>query len=198
MKVTILKNNPAVYSCKVYFVQGTWNAIADVNTLIDVGTDDFIINEISELYTGVGKRRVELVILTHEHFDHAAGLKYIAPLYKPYVVAYSKLPFVDEIAYDGMRLKVGDRTAEILHTPGHSNDSICIYIPEERILFSGDTMLCIKTPGGSYTKEYVEVLERLVKMDIDTIYPGHDQPITNNVKDTLEFTLHNVRKSKIL
>jgi glyoxylase-like metal-dependent hydrolase (beta-lactamase superfamily II) len=198
MKVLALKNNPEVYSCKVYFVRGTWNAISDINTLIDVGTDDFILDEIYELSTGVGKRRVEQVILTHEHFDHAGGLKRIKKDFNPHVIAFSKLPGVDEIAYNNMKIKIGDRNAVILHTPGHSNDSVCIYVPEEKILFSGDTPLNIKSPGGSYTKDYVQILEHIESLDIDIIYSGHDDPYINNVKDILGTTLHNVKKSKIV
>jgi glyoxylase-like metal-dependent hydrolase (beta-lactamase superfamily II) len=198
MKVLELKNNSLVYSCKVYFVRGTWNAISDINTLIDVGTDDFIIKEIHGLSTGVGKKRVEQVIITHEHFDHAGGLMKIKKEFNPHVISFSKLPGVDEIAYNNMKIKIGDRNAVIIHTPGHSNDSICIYIPDEKILFSGDTPLNIKSPGGSYSKEYVKVLEHIESLDIDVIYSGHDNPYIENVKDLLASTLHNVRQSKII
>jgi glyoxylase-like metal-dependent hydrolase (beta-lactamase superfamily II) len=198
MKVQTLQNNPLVYSCKVYFVRGNWNAISDINTLIDVGTDDFIIEEIYELSTGVGKKRVEQVILTHEHFDHAGGLMKIKKEFNPHIISFSKLPGVDEIAYNNMKIKIGDKNAEIIHTPGHSNDSICIYIPDEKVLFSGDTPLNIKTPGGSYSKDYVAILEQIVTLEIDTIYSGHDNPYTNNVRDLLASTLYNVRQSKII
>ena len=75
MKVTLLKKNPNIYTCNAYLVRGNWNAISDVNTLIDIGTDSYIYEELQTISTGVGKRRVEQVILTHEHFDHASGLK---------------------------------------------------------------------------------------------------------------------------
>ena len=113
MKVIALQNNPVVYSCKVYFVRGNWNAISDINTLIDVGTNDFIIEEILTLSTGVGKKRIEQVILTHEHFDHAGGLMKIKKEFKPHVIAFSKLPGVDEIAYNNMQIKIGDKNAVI-------------------------------------------------------------------------------------
>ena len=198
MKVTHLKKNPIVYSCNVYLVRGNWNAISDVNTLIDVGTDGFIYDELQTISTGVGKRRVEQIILTHEHFDHAGGLKQIADIYKPKVIAYSLLENVNTHAKDGMRLKIGDRDAQIIYTPGHSNDSICIYCEEEKTLFSGDTPLNIKTPGGSYLKSYVEVLERLSLLPIENIYSGHDNPVFDHAKDMIKFTLENVRKSKII
>jgi len=198
MKVTLLQKNEKVYSCNVYLVRGDWNAIDDVNTLIDVGVDGFILDEILTLSTGVGKRRVEQIILTHEHFDHSGGLMKVKSIYYPNVIAFSMINGVDEKARDGKWVKIGDRNAQILHTPGHSNDSICIYVPDEDVLFSGDTQLSIKTPGGSYSKEFLEVLKRLYCMKINTIYSGHDEPITNNVSYMLEQTIENVMKSKII
>lgn len=197
MKVSLLKKNPKVYSCNVYLVRGDWNAIDDVNTLIDVGTDGFILDEIPTISTGVGKRKVEQVILTHEHFDHSGGLAKIIEEFKPKVYSYSQIPGVDEKAYDGKWVKIGDRNAQILHTPGHSHDSICIYVPDEEVLFSGDTQLSIKTPGGSYSQEYLDILNKLFRMKIRTIYSGHDDPITSGVRHMLEQTIENVMKSKI-
>ncbi len=198
MKVSLLQKNKNVYSCNVYLVRGDWNAIDDVNTLIDVGTDGFILEELLTISTGVGKRRVEQIILTHEHFDHSGGLSKVKSVYNPSVIAFSMIPGVDEKARDGKWVKIGDRNAQIMHTPGHSNDSICIYVPDEGVLFSGDTQLSIKTPGGSYSKEYLEVLKRLYGMKINTIYSGHDEPVTSNVRFMLEQTIENVMKSKII
>lgn len=198
MKILKLRKDPKVYSCNVYFVRGAWNALSDVNTLIDVGTNGFIIEELETLSTGVGKRRVEQVILTHEHFDHTGGLKAIIMHYKPNVYAFSKIDGVDFQLKDGDRLKIGDNDCEIIHTPGHSHDSVCIYCPKEKALFSGDTPLSIKTPGGTYTKEYVEILHKLIKLNIHTVYSGHDDPLTGNVSDVLKTTLNNVLKSRIV
>lgn len=198
MKVTLLKKNPNVYSCNVYFVRGDWNAIDDVNTLIDVGTDGFILEEIKTISTGVGKRRVEQVILTHEHFDHAGGLKKVIAEYNPRVIAFSMIDGVTEKAKDGKWIRIGDRDAQILHTPGHSHDSICVYVPEDGVLFSGDTQLCIKTPGGTYTKEYLEVLLRLERLKINTVYSGHDDPIFSGVKEMIAQSIENILRSQII
>lgn len=198
MKVSLLKKNPLVYSCNAYLVRGNWNAIDDVNTLIDVGTNDYIYDELQTISTGVGKRRVEQIILTHEHFDHAGGCKFINEIYKPKVIAFSQLECVTQQAYNYMPVKIGDRDAIILHTPGHSNDSICVYCEEEQVLFSGDTPLNIKTPGGTYIPKFVDVLEHLVKLKIKTIYSGHDEPITENANKIIRYTLDNVLKSKII
>lgn len=198
MKVIQLRNNPAVYSCNVYLVLGDWNKIEDVNTLIDAGTDGFIIDEIYETSTGVGKKRVEQVIVTHEHFDHAGGLKYIQKEFDPKIISQVHLPQTTVLSKHGMPVKLGDRVGLILHTPGHSNDSICIYCEEEKTLFSGDTPINIRTPGGTYTTRYIDALEYLVSLKIDKIYPGHDIPILENGSVMLKNTLRNVKKSRMI
>lgn len=197
MRITLLKKNPKIYSSNAYLARGNWNAIDDVNTLIDVGTDGYLLDELQTISTGVGKRRVEQVILTHEHFDHTGGLKHVIARYRPKVYAYSKIKGVDEVLRDGKILKVGDSYCQILHTPGHSHDSICVFCPDDGILFSGDTSLNIKTPGGAYGAEYVRALERLSELNIRAIYSGHDAPMTENVMDMIKNTLENVKKSKI-
>jgi glyoxylase-like metal-dependent hydrolase (beta-lactamase superfamily II) len=194
----MLKKNPNQYSCNVYFVRGNWNAISDVNTLIDVGVDSFILSEIETLSTGVGKKRVEQVILTHEHFDHTSGLKHIIKAYNPPVIAFSHIDGVTSQAKDGMEVKIGDREALIIHTPGHSNDSICIYCEAEHTLFSGDTPLFIKSSGGTYSAQFLEIVERLSKLKIKNIYSGHDEPILGNADHIINESLKNIRKSKII
>jgi glyoxylase-like metal-dependent hydrolase (beta-lactamase superfamily II) len=198
MKITQLKKNPRIYTCNAYLIRGDWNAIGDVNTLIDTGTDGYILEELQTISTGVGKRRVEQIIITHEHFDHAGGLKKICDVYQPKVIAFSQLEYVNTQAFDGQKVQIGDKDAVIFHTPGHSNDSICIYCEEEKALFSGDTPLNIKTPGGTYLRTYMETLEKFSLMPIEKIYSGHDDPITENAQDIIRFTLENVRKSKII
>ncbi len=199
MKVTLLKKNPNKYTCNAYLVRGDWNAIDDVNTLIDIGSDSYIIDEIETISTGVGKKRVEQVVLTHEHFDHSGGLKDIIKAYNPQrVIAYSMIKGVTEKARDGKWVRIGDRDAQILHTPGHSHDSICIYVPSEKVLFSGDMQLQIKTPGGSYTRDYFDILVRLERMNIQTIYSGHDDPITSGIKEILAQSIENILRSKII
>jgi glyoxylase-like metal-dependent hydrolase (beta-lactamase superfamily II) len=198
MKIFMLKKNPLVYSCNVYLILGDWNKLSDVNTLIDAGANGFIIEEINNASTGVGKKRIEQVIITHEHFDHAGGLKYIKKEFNPNVYSYTKLEYGDNLVKDGTFLQTGDKYSMIIHTPGHSNDSICIYNEEEQVLFSGDTPLFIKTTYGTYTSEYVLALERIAKLKIKSIYPGHEDPIINGADTVLKATLENVRNSKII
>lgn len=195
MKVISLSGNSLKYTCKSYLVLGSWNSLQDTNTLIDAGIDGSVINEIQTINTGVGKRPVEQIVITHEHFDHAGGIKEIKSWCHATIYAFKKFDGVDEVLKDGQTLRMGDREFEVIHMPGHSSDSICLYCKEEEILFSGDAPLRILTVGGSYSGDFIDALEKLMKYPIRTIYPGHDKPIQGKVTDIVKTTLRNAKSS---
>lgn len=83
---------------------------------------------------------------------------------------------------DGDRLRVGSLTLEIIHTPGHTMGSVCVYLPEERALFTGDTALglgtvAISPPPHGDMALYLESLERLKGYDAVMMLPGHGQSV---------------------
>lgn len=198
MRVFRLNKSLSEYSCNVYYILGDWNTIPDMNTLIDVGPSNYIIPELEAINSGVGKRKVDQVIITHDHFDHSAGLKDIVPRYQPKVYAHSSSLMQGDHIYDGMELLIGDAYGQLLFTPGHSNDSISVYVPKHGALFSGDTMLAIYSEGGTYTTAFFNTIQRLAALDLKIIYPGHGDPITENIKLMFNTTLNIVRNSKIL
>ena len=196
MKIRNLNPSSAIYTSNVYLVTGTWNAIPDVNTLIDVGRDRLIIDQINQAATGVGKKKVEQVVLTHSHYDHASLLPKIREIFHPEVYAYSKsLPGVDHLLRDGEELKIGDRIFEVIYMPGHSNDSICLYCKAERVLFVGDVPIFIIAPGGTYAPLFVTGLERLARKDIAKIYFGHGSSVEENGTQVIRNSLQNVYQS---
>ena len=194
MRVIELSQAP-IYTCRSYLLLGDWNLLGDVNTLIDPGTDGSVINQIETLSTGCGKVPVEQVILTHNHFDHAGGVEIFKQRYGARVYAWNDGKDVDELLRDGQIIKAGDDQLQVLHTPGHSSDSICLYNFTHRILFSGDTQLRIHTAGGAFAQEYIETLRRLSTLRIEMIYSGHDEPIDNNAEGIILETLRNIRNS---
>jgi len=197
MRVICLKNNKAVYSCNSYLVRGDWNRMEDMNTLIDAGANGYLISAIERIPTGLGKQPLDQILLTHSHSDHTAGLMEIKNRYNPEVYAFTKFEGVDTLLSDGQILAIADREFEVIHAPGHSNDSVCFYCAREKVLFSGDVTLHIMSPGGSYEEVFVSVLERLARLEIKTIFSGHDEPVTSGASDMIRNTLENVRKSVI-
>ena len=197
MKIIPLKKTKKVYSCNSYLILGNWNRVEDLNTVIDPGTDDFILSEIENISTGIGKVAVEQVILTHNHFDHNGGVKAFKNRYNARILAFVDGPGVDELLPDGRFIKAGDEFLEVIHTPGHSSDSICLYATESHALFSGDTQLQVRTPGDVYAQDYLNGLLKIASRKINSIYSGHDQPMTSNVREVILTTIANVRNSSI-
>jgi glyoxylase-like metal-dependent hydrolase (beta-lactamase superfamily II) len=197
MRITLLRGNPQNYSCNAYLVRGDSNEQADVNSLVDVGIDGSICGEIENLCTGIGKKKVAQVVLTHGHYDHAAGLDVVVARYHPQVFAFAPGKHVDVLLVDGQVVRLGDREFEVMYTPGHSEDSISLYCVRDRTLFAGDTPLDVKTPGGSYPGELLASLERIASRDVATIYAGHASPVTSGVPKLLRRTIRNIRQSTL-
>jgi len=174
MKIISLRKNDVVYSCNSYLILGEWNRLEDVNTVIDPGFNEFVLDEIGRIPTGFGKVAVAQVILTHNHFDHAAGVKFLKDRYNCRVLACNPGPDIDELVTDGQLVKAGDDYLEVIHTPGHSSDSICLYAPKEKALFIGDTQLRVFGTGGTFPLEYVAAERRLGAREILRFYTGHD------------------------
>jgi glyoxylase-like metal-dependent hydrolase (beta-lactamase superfamily II) len=174
MKIINLTENSKLYTSNVYLLLGAWNTLDDVTTLVDVGSDPNIINKINNINTGLGKNKIDQVILTHSHSDHAAILSKIKDAFNPRVCAFnSHLKGIDQILRDGDVLRIGDKQFEIFHITAHSYDSICLFGEDEGILFAGDTSFPIEFENAGLTQENKTVLERLQNKDIKTVYSGH-------------------------
>jgi glyoxylase-like metal-dependent hydrolase (beta-lactamase superfamily II) len=195
VKVICLPHADHVYSANAYLILGTWNHIGDANTLIDVGADASILREVDKASTGVGKNAVDQVILTHNHFDHNGGLAAVREHYKPVVFAHCAGDGVNVLVKDGQLLRAADGFLQVIHTPGHSSDSICLYSPELKALFCGDVPLVIRSAGSSYSDDFVAALEKISKLDIRVIYSGHDVPISEGAHELIRMTLANVHNS---
>jgi glyoxylase-like metal-dependent hydrolase (beta-lactamase superfamily II) len=194
------RDDPADYSCVAYWVLGERNAPEDRNTLIDTGSTaplnlPYFLGEMARQAKGVGKRAVEQVILTHGHFDHSGGVPGIAGQFQADLYAWTPPDRPCRPIHDGMALTVGDREGLLLHTPGHSEDSVCVYVPEDGVLFSGDTLYRITDHLGAYPRAYLATLERLAALELRTLYPGHGQPVTQDASGFIRASLGHVRRS---
>jgi glyoxylase-like metal-dependent hydrolase (beta-lactamase superfamily II) len=81
-----------------------------------------------------------------------------------------------QILQEGDVLDLGDRALEVLHLPGHSPGCIALYEPRSQDLFSGDVIYdgeLLDELHCSHIPTYIETYERLQKLSINTVYPGH-------------------------
>ncbi len=145
------------------------------------------------------KDEIDTIVLTHCHFDHTAYVKEIAHMCKAKVAIHTidARGLVDDAwslsMHFGARspgivpdiiLGEGDIIGEltVLHTPGHTPGSICLFSEREGVLISGDTVFsdgCFGRydfPGGS-RMELTRSLDRLSLLEVAGLYPGHGEPV---------------------
>ncbi len=81
-----------------------------------------------------------------------------------------------QILQEGDVLDLGNRALEVLHLPGHSAGCIALYDPQNQALFSGDVVydgeLLDQLPGSDIPT-YIATYERLQRLPVETVYPGH-------------------------
>jgi glyoxylase-like metal-dependent hydrolase (beta-lactamase superfamily II) len=186
MRIVTLENSGQVYTCEVYLVLGGASRLNDVNTLVDVGLDPAILASIERAPTGVGKWSVEQVVLTHCHSDHCALLPQVREAFHPKVLAFCpNIDGVTGLLRDGDAIKMGDEVFEVIHTPGHSSDSVCFYNQTEGVLFAGDTPLLVTSPTGTYESGFLAALEKLCARDVRRIYFGHGAALSERCNERL-------------
>ena len=129
---------------------------------------------------------IKYIIATHYHSDHICGIEYLLGktgaellVHEGEKESMDRLGFKpDIILKDGDLLSLGGLTVKIIHTPGHSPGSICIYSNGK--LFTGDTLFvggCGRAdlPRGNPEELYASLYDKLLKLSGSTeIYPGHD------------------------
>jgi glyoxylase-like metal-dependent hydrolase (beta-lactamase superfamily II) len=148
---------------------------------------------------------VTAIVVTHAHIDHIGGAQKLklatgAPVYMNLQDSELQAMLdvqagwlgmrtpeaveIDVPVKDGDKLLVGATEVHVLHTPGHTQGSICLWMPTERKLVAGDTLFRdsigrTDLPGGDGRQILKSIHDKLLPLPGDTdVYPGHGDPTT--------------------
>jgi len=125
------------------------------------------------------KLQLKYIINTHGHSDHTAGNTELQSIFGAKIVAHKQSKIQPDLPVNESDiLNVGKISVKIIYTPGHTTDSICLLVDDQKLL-TGDTLFvgeCGRTDFlGGNTKSMYESLNRLIKLnDTVEVYPGHD------------------------
>ncbi|MFO7677291.1 MAG: MBL fold metallo-hydrolase [Thermoplasmatota archaeon] len=203
------------FDSNVYLLPGK------IPTIIDAGTGVYSKDLIKTIGTILEPSLIKQIVLTHEHFDHVGGSLDILKATNNTAKIYSHKNAVDRLktgkssfaqmlgcsmpeihnilpVSDTDRLLCGNELLTILHTPGHSLGSICLYNQKEKVLFSGDTIFAngdfgrYDLNGGDF-QSLVTSLKRLTTYDIAHLYPGHGPIVENNAQQHVTKSYQNIQ-----
>ena len=147
------------------------------------------------------------ILLTHGHFDHADGVEDLKKQFDTDIPVYAceeeketladpvvnlsgmmgrgaKTYHADFFVKDEETLSLAGFTVKVLFTPGHTPGGCCFYLPQQKILFSGDSLFCgsigrTDFPRGSMAELVRSVKEKLLTLPEEvTVYAGHNESTT--------------------
>ena len=122
--------------------------------------------------------KVSLVINTHSHSDHVGGNEAVSRRTGAKIVAHASSPMRKDIPVkEGDTISVGKVSVQVIHTPGHCPDHICLLLDGK--LLTGDTLFvgeCGRTDlAGGNSGDMHDSLNKLLKLEDNIeVYPGHD------------------------
>ncbi len=138
---------------------------------------------ILDYYDEIGRPAISAILITHGHMDHVGGLDRIQEAMGAPARCHPKLAsrlvktLGDEDAVLPLEseeeIHVGGATLRALFTPGHEVDHVCYHLAQDRVMFTGDTVLGASSTSVGDLSAYMKSLELLMGFDHDTVCPAH-------------------------
>ena len=188
----------------IYFIEGIGLcsnififAEGDTISLVDTGSGmepNAVSPQLRQL--GLKIEGVTRVVITHGHIDHIGGLTEICEHSSPEILVHQsdaddlKSLGIKSIVYmkDGDNVRLGRRDLRVIHTPGHTEGSVCLH--DNEIILTGDTAF----PGGYFGRtdlpsgdwrKLIDSLDRLSRLDVQVMLPGHGEPLLSEASSHL-------------
>ncbi len=172
-------------------------AEGDTISLVDTGSGiepNAVSPQLEQL--GLKIESVTRVAITHGHIDHIGGLTEICEHSSPEILVHQndaddlKSLGIRSIVYmkDGDNVRLGRRDLRVIHTPGHTEGSVCLH--DNEIILTGDTAF----PGGYFGRtdlpsgdwrKLIDSLDKLSRLEVRVMLPGHGEPLLSEASSHL-------------
>lgn len=181
--------DPTTNNCNTYLL------LSEKSVLLDPGHHHLfqdVEDHLARLSLSV--RDIDVVIITHAHPDHMESVRrfadtgaliavnrlemeFVREMAPHYAEALGNKGFEPHILLQEGDLRLGDMALKVVHTPGHSPGSICLYWPEEKALFTGDLIFNqgigrTDLPGGN-GQSLKNSIRKISALDVEILLPGH-------------------------
>ena len=202
------------YDCNSYLIKDRDPLLVDVGT---GSNNDGLLGFISK---HVGTDKLKRVLLTHTHYDHAGGVAEIAKNLNAEILVHplegtrissgdmcvARACFFGESmerfpwspVEDGDIIDTGSARFRVLHVPGHSDGSICLWDEEGKSLISGDTVFSdggigrYDLPSGEFAR-LRDSIRRISELGAKNLYPGHGKTVIGEASEHISTSYELVR-----